>query len=122
MHELSIAISIVEGVLAEAEARGLPAVSAVHIKIGPLSGVVKEALLFAYQVACEDTPLAGSELRVQETPVVILCGRCGCTRSPVSSQQLCCSVCGALPSEVVGGRELEVAALEVRDEQSAAAG
>ncbi|MFI5070488.1 MAG: hydrogenase/urease maturation nickel metallochaperone HypA, partial [Terriglobales bacterium] len=46
MHELSIAMSIVE--LAEEEAQQRNAqVTAVHLKLGALSGVVKEALCFS---------------------------------------------------------------------------
>ena len=47
MHELSIAVNIVE--IAEEEARERnTTVTAVHLKLGPLSGVVKESLLFSY--------------------------------------------------------------------------
>ena len=56
MHELSIAMSIVELAEEEAERRGVQ-VNAVHLKLGALSGVVKEALLSSYEMACEDTPL-----------------------------------------------------------------
>ena len=52
MHELSIALSIVEGVEAEAKARGIPRVVAVHLKHGPLSGVVKEALFVLLFSGC----------------------------------------------------------------------
>ena len=45
MHELSIAMSIVEMAEEESEKRGGLTVSAVHLKLGLLSGVVKEALL-----------------------------------------------------------------------------
>ena len=56
MHELSIAMSIVE--MAEEEARApRERVTAVHLKLGALSGVVKEALLSSYEMACFDTPL-----------------------------------------------------------------
>ncbi len=58
MHELSIAMSIVEMAEEEAERHG-GRVAAVHLKLGKLSGVVKEALLSSYEMACEDTPLAG---------------------------------------------------------------
>ena len=44
MHELSIAMSIIELAQEESERRGVH-VSAVHLKLGALSGVVKEALL-----------------------------------------------------------------------------
>ena len=59
MHELSIAMGIVEAATDEAQRRGVR-VSAVHLRLGALSGVVKDALLFSYEVACQDTPLAGS--------------------------------------------------------------
>jgi hypothetical protein len=34
----------------------------------------------------------------------------------VSIQQICCSVCGAATSDITGGRELEVCAMEISDE------
>jgi hydrogenase nickel incorporation protein HypA/HybF len=67
MHELSIALSIIEGVTEELQERGSPKLHAVHLQLGNLSGVVKEALLFAYDVACAGTPLAGSRLVVAES-------------------------------------------------------
>ena len=61
MHELSIAMSIVEMAREEAELRGVT-IDAVHVDLGPLSGVVAEALLFSYEIACNGTPLEGSRL------------------------------------------------------------
>jgi Zn finger protein HypA/HybF involved in hydrogenase expression len=45
MHELSIAMSMVETAREEAERRGVQ-VTAVHLRLGALSGVVKDALFF----------------------------------------------------------------------------
>jgi hydrogenase nickel incorporation protein HypA/HybF len=45
MHELSISMSIVETAREEAERRGAQ-VTAVHLRRGALSGVVKDALFF----------------------------------------------------------------------------
>ena len=72
MHELSIAMSIVEMAQEEALQRGVQ-VNAVHLKLGALSGVVKEALLSSYEMACDDTPLRGSRLVIEDVPVVIFC-------------------------------------------------
>lgn len=66
MHELSIALSIVDGVAEEAARHGGGPVRAVHLRLGRLSGIVAEALLFSYDVACEGTPLSGSQLRIEE--------------------------------------------------------
>ena len=46
MHELSIAMSILDVAREESEQRGGVRVEVIHLKIGALSGVVKDALLF----------------------------------------------------------------------------
>ena len=69
MHELSIAMSIVELAEEEIERRGNVQITAVHLKLGALSGVVKEALLASYEMACEGTSLAGSRLVVEDLPL-----------------------------------------------------
>lgn len=68
MHELSIALSIVEGVEEELAKHDSAHVAAVHLRLGPFSGVAKEALLFSYDVACEGTRLQGSTLKIEEMP------------------------------------------------------
>ena len=111
MHELSIALSILDLVAEEAERRG-GRVVAVHLKLGPLSGVVKEALLSAYDLAREGTPLAQADLVVEEVPVAAYCPTCAAERAP-AFPELCCPVCGGPTPEVRRGRELEVVALEI---------
>jgi hydrogenase nickel incorporation protein HypA/HybF len=114
MHELSIAMSIVELAEEEAERRGVQ-IDAVHLRLGALSGVVKEALLSCYEMACEGTPLQASRLVVEDVPVIVFCSGCQAQR-PLSSVQLfCCPECGAPCSEIVQGRELEVVALEIQE-------
>ncbi len=114
MHELSIAMSIIDVALEEAAQRGVK-VTAVHIKVGALSGVVADALLGSYEMACCDTPLAGSKLVIEEVPAMILCPKCG-TPKPVSSiQWFCCAECGSPGHEITQGKELQVTALEVAE-------
>lgn len=114
MHELSIAMGIVEVALDEARQRGVE-VSAVHLRLGALSGVVKEALLFSYEVACQDTPLARSRLIVEDVPVAVFCPRCQQTRMLESVQAFLCPQCGMPTMDIRQGKELEVFALEVEE-------
>jgi hydrogenase nickel incorporation protein HypA/HybF len=114
MHELSIAMSILEIALDQAEQRGIK-VSAVHLKLGALSGVVKDSLLFSYEVACADTPLEGSRLVIEEVPVAVFCSQCQAQRPVHSIQLLRCAECGAPTPEIVHGKELEVVALEIQE-------
>lgn len=113
MHELSIAMSMVEMAAEEAERRGGVRVHAIHLKLGDLSGVVKEALRFSYTVACEGTLLEGSQLVIEEVPVVVYCPVCDAETALASVQQFCCAACHAPTSQVVQGKELEVTALEI---------
>lgn len=112
MHELSIALAIVDIAEEEAGRRG-GRVAAVHLKLGRLSGVVAEALRSAYELAREGTPLAAAELVIVEVPVVVHCPTCDADRTPASLLSLCCPACGTPSNDVVRGRELQVAALEI---------
>lgn len=99
----------------EVDRRGGGSVSALHLKLGPLSGVVKEALTFSYEIACQGTVLEGSQLVIEDVPVVIHCARCRADEVVNSIQSLRCGRCGELSLEVIQGRELEVVALELED-------
>jgi hydrogenase nickel incorporation protein HypA/HybF len=120
MHELSIAMSIVDSALEEAERRDVT-IDAVHLELGPLSGVVADALLFSYEMACCGTALEGSRLVIREIPIEVYCPACKGERVLNSMQWFCCPVCGAPTSEVIHGKELAIIGLEVRDERRAAA-
>lgn len=113
MHELSIAISMVERVLEEVESRGGLRVEAVHLKLGVLSGVDRDALAFSYEVACEGTSLAGTRLITEVVPLAIFCDVCHAEGQPVSIQEICCPRCGTPSQRILRGRELELTALEV---------
>jgi hydrogenase nickel incorporation protein HypA/HybF len=113
MHELSIALSLIELVEEEAAKRANAPVSAILVKLGPLSGVVAEALISAYTLAREGTPFANCELRITQVPITVHCTHCLETRNVVSQQEIVCSVCGTPTPEILTGRELEVTALEI---------
>ena len=113
MHELSIAISMVEQAEEEAKSRGVE-VTAIHLKLGPLSGVVKEALLSCYDLVTENTALAGSRLVIKEVPILMRCGQCSATRELPSLERFSCPECGGPISDILQGRELEITALEVK--------
>jgi hydrogenase nickel incorporation protein HypA/HybF len=115
MHELSIAMSIVEMAQEEAEIRGHAEVQAVHLRLGLLSGVVKEALLASYEMACHATLLEGSQLFIEEIPVEVFCPQCGVPRAIRSIQWFCCPECGTPTPTVLRGKELEVVALEIKE-------
>ncbi|SRR5579872_243505 len=114
MHELSIAMSIVDAAQEEAEKRGVQ-VAAVHLRLGPLSGVVRDALLSSYELACYDTPLKGTQLIIEDVPILVYCPKCKAEREPTSMQFFYCRECGTPSADVRHGKELEIVALEVQE-------
>lgn len=115
MHELSIAHAVV-GTVADA----LPGrrVLRVQLRAGVLSGVVPEALAFAWDVATAGTSLAGSVLDVRRVALEGVCADCGATSSHAAPPPLRCPGCGGrvLPSDSAQARLLEVGEVEIDDE------
>ena len=107
-------MSIVEIASEEAERRHAR-IAAVYMQLGALSGVVKDALEFSWQIACEGTPLAGARLEVEEIPVSVWCDACNAQRELAGPFEMVCPACGAVVMEIRRGRELEVKALEIED-------
>ena len=118
MHELSIAMSMIDIATEEVAGRGGGRVTALHLKLGPLSGVVKDALLFSYDVAASGTALEGSSLVIEEVPLVVFCRNCDQQQTIETIQHLGCPVCGELTPEVISGRELQIVAMEIEDPES----
>lgn len=112
MHELSIAYNLVEIAGQAALEVNAKKVDVVNLRLGALSGVVKEALLFSYDIVIEDTILAGSRLEIEELPVVVHCPRCGANSTLPGIQQFRCGQCGEPTADIVQGKELDIVSLE----------
>ena len=112
MHELCIAISIVDQVISELSTEKEGTVSAVHLRLGHLSGVDRAALMFCYSAACEGTLLEGSRLVIEEVPVILYCKICNLETRPPSIQRLTCPSCMD-EATVLHGYELEIVQMEL---------
>jgi hydrogenase nickel incorporation protein HypA/HybF len=118
MHEMSIAMSLIE-LATEEGARLQPSrIAALHVRIGVLSAVVPDALRFSFDLAAEGTRLEGARLEIEVVPAAVSCEACG-RESPADAWSLQCPACGGAAT-VVGGRELELTAMEVCDDDAAA--
>ena len=101
MHELSIAISMIDQITEESANRGGLDVEAVHLRLGVFSGVDKDALLFSWELACEGSCLEGTRLVIETIPLVIYCAACQKDRVPPSVYQLSCPDCGTPGQKIV---------------------
>ena len=115
MHELSIAYSLVQIATKAAQESDIRQVQAVHLHLGTLSGVVKEALLFSYDIATAGTVLQGSRLEIEELPVIIHCTTCGDVTLP-NIQRFRCPNCDQPSVDIRQGKELEIISLEYEED------
>jgi hydrogenase nickel incorporation protein HypA/HybF len=113
MHELSIALSILDVAAEEAKRHGDVQVTAIHLRLGPLAGVVPDALRSAFELAREDSSWPMAELRIEDVPVIVRCPNCRVDRGIASIQDIRCPDCGTSAPEVIRGRELEMVGLEI---------
>jgi hydrogenase nickel incorporation protein HypA/HybF len=119
MHELSIALSLVE--LADGAARraGAARVIAVQLRLGAMAGVVREALEFSFPLAAAGTALEGARLEIEELPLVIACAPCGQELRPATPGSFRCPRCGTPSAAIVQGRELELVSLVLAEPEPA---
>ena len=113
MHELSVALSLIEGIHDSASREGFERVVAVHVRVGALSGIAPDALRFSWKLATAGTLAADSDLRIEDVPLVVFCERCETERMPRPASGLVCPECGGACPRIVRGRELQLVAVEV---------
>jgi hydrogenase nickel incorporation protein HypA/HybF len=97
----------------ELRRQGATRATSVYLRVGRLSGVDKDALLFSYGIASEETALAHSQLVIEDVDVVVFCPACGAERPTHEFPVLTCSECGAFADRIVRGQELEITGMEV---------
>ncbi|MFJ4848108.1 hydrogenase maturation nickel metallochaperone HypA [Streptomyces sp. NPDC088733] len=113
MHEMSIAMAVVEQV-EEAAARlaaggtAPPGVREVRLQVGELAGVLPDSLSFCFDLACSGTVLEGSALLTETVPGRARCEPCDHEWPTGLPPRLGCPRCGAGASELLSGRELRI--------------
>ncbi|MEU0392189.1 hydrogenase maturation nickel metallochaperone HypA [Streptomyces sp. NPDC006208] len=120
MHEMSIALAVVDQVEEAARSQGATAVRAVRLEVGELAGVVPDALAFSFELACAGTVLEGAELIARSVPGRARCESCAEDWAVGMPPQLCCPRCGGATAELIAGRELCITAVEWDDERAGA--
>ncbi len=112
MHELSLMDAVRQQALEQAALHGAGRITAITLRVGSLAGVEIEALRLAHTVVMADTIAAGSRLVIESVPAACFCAACG---QPFPARDGCCDCprCGRVSRELLRGRELQLASLEI---------
>ena len=71
MHEASVVANIVDAVLEELKKYDVKKVNSVTLRIGDLTQLGTEQMKFAYEILSEGNILSGSELIIENEPVIL---------------------------------------------------
>ena len=115
MHELGIAGNILDIVRQAVPEGKAGAVRKIRIRVGALSGVVPDSLLF-----CLEALLNGSEMRhagpvMENVPAVADCRVCR-KRFTMEDFAFSCPFCSSGDLDLISGRELEVVDIELSED------
>ncbi|TVQ65163.1 MAG: hydrogenase maturation nickel metallochaperone HypA [Spirulina sp. DLM2.Bin59] len=112
MHELSLMAETLAIALRNAEAQNAQQIHRLTMAIGAASGVVPDALHFAFDVATQGTIAEHAELAIETIPVTCQCPQCQTQFSPPDWIYEC-PTCQTLVSQTLTGREIQLKSLEV---------
>ncbi len=112
MHELSLALSLIETVKSHAEKKGPGRISMIEMSIGAMSGVDREALEFALEQILEVNKIKDCELLIHEVPISVFCKKCNATTSRKDIIILC-PICESDSVELVDGTDFKLLSLEL---------
>ncbi|MEU6985323.1 hydrogenase maturation nickel metallochaperone HypA [Streptomyces sp. NPDC046324] len=119
MHEMSVAVAVVDQVEAAARSRGAVGVSSIRLDVGELAGVVGDALAFCFELACAGTVVEGAELITRTVPGTARCAPCDEDWAVGMPPRLLCPGCGVAAEELVSGRELQIREVRWADPEAA---
>ncbi len=118
MHELSIAHHLVEVATETAREANATRITALHLRLGALSCVQRQALEFCFELVAQDTMLEGAQLEITEVPVEVYCASCDAVSPLPSIQKFRCPRCGSPTADIRRGKELELDRIEIDGPES----
>ncbi len=112
MHELSLTQSIVELAIEHANREKAVAIHSITVEIGALSGVVADAMEFAFDVCSKGTMADGARFEIHRIPGRGRCLECR-EESELDTITHTCPLCGSLALETVQGQEMKFTEMEI---------
>ena len=112
MHELALARSLIELVDDYAIQHGNRNVRRIHVRLGVLSAMTR-ALYFCFSSAARGSRCEGASLEIEEVPLTVNCANCRAVKTPSGRYNFRCPDCGLPTPDIVSGREMQLAAIEL---------
>ncbi len=113
MHEASIILNVLDLARESCEKEGYSKIDSITLKIGKASGIMLDALYFAFDAAKAETNASHAMLEVIDVPVGGHCNTCTREFTVNKKYVFSCPLCGSDSFKITSGRELDIVELEV---------
>jgi len=113
MHELSLAMEVIELTQQEAAKNKVSRILEIQIEVGDLSGVEADAFQSALEMLLRETMLENATVILIRTPGKGKCFTCQ-LEFDMKMRLDTCPKCACFPSEIAGGEEFRVISILVQ--------
>jgi len=112
MHELSLAMNIVDIACKTAQQNGAHKIQSIEVEVGKLAGVLEDSLAFCFQAAIKNTLAENAKLQI-----ITIHGKAHCISCDDSFDTdtffTLCPECDGLAVEIIQGRDLKIKSINV---------
>ena len=112
MHEMSIAMSVMDILRDEMARHNAATLRSVRLNIGRMSAIVPESLSFCFNVITEGTDMEGAQLIMDIIPLVGYCAPCD-REFEIEDYAFSCPSCGNKKIDTLSGQDLSIVEIEV---------
>jgi hydrogenase nickel incorporation protein HypA/HybF len=112
MHEMSVAMNIVDIALDTARQNQAKKINQVVLDLGTLSGIMRESLEFCFSSVCAGTIAEGCGFLINTIPAQAICSGCQ-TEFEADQPVMPCPSCGEMVFEMNGGREMRIRSINI---------
>jgi len=113
MHEVSIALSLLNIVEQKCREEGYQSVESVRVRVGRAAGILPEAFTFAFDAAKKDTIAQEAKFIIDIVPLRGVCNECGSLFELEEAPAFACPLCASRSIKIDQGYELEIIEIEV---------
>jgi hydrogenase nickel incorporation protein HypA/HybF len=113
MHEVSIALNLIEIVSEQCIKNGYNKIDSINIRVGRASGIMTEALFFAFDAVKNESIAKNASLNIEEIPLSGCCNECNNDFTVDEDFILSCPVCRGSSFRITAGREMDIIDMDV---------
>ena len=113
MHEVSIAQSLLKIAVDNCKKEGYKGIEIIKVKIGRASGIMPDALSFAFDAVKIGTIAEKAALNIDQIPVSGFCESCKSSFTVDEAYVLSCPKCGDVLIRIETGHELHIYEMDV---------